>query len=172
MLVCFSIFGILNTFCDDLSKFWFDGKNAMSACCVCGGGTHVPVAPSDLPSSQPSLEPLSTHSAVPTNGPGPSEVPTSAPSTIQFEKCIDFEDFATHDADGFWTDHSGGPIVILIVEDSTICEKENVPNLMDDENNDNVMAENTVNTGQSYLQALTNGIVIGKESKDSLTIVG
>ena len=58
------------------------------------------------------------------------------------------------------------------VENSTICEKENIPNIVDDENNGNVTAENTVNTGLSYLQALTNGIVIGKESKDSLTIVG
>ena len=60
----------------------------------------------------------------------------------------------------------------IAVEDSTICEKENIPNLIDDENNDNITVENTVNTERSYLQALTNGIVIGNEPKDSLTILG
>ena len=78
----------------------------ISACCACGGGKHVPVAPSDMPSFEPSLEPTSTPSAVPTNGPEPSDMPTSAPSTIQFEKCADFEGFATHDATEFWSDHT------------------------------------------------------------------
>ena len=58
------------------------------------------------------------------------------------------------------------------VGNSNICEKENISNTIDDGNNDNVTAKNTVSTGFSYLQALTNEIVIGKESKNSLTILG
>ena len=33
---------ISNSFCDDFSHVWYNGKNTKLACCVCDGGTHVP----------------------------------------------------------------------------------------------------------------------------------
>ena len=32
------------SFCENFSDQWYNGKNTMSACCVCGGGSHVPAA--------------------------------------------------------------------------------------------------------------------------------
>ena len=32
---------VSGSFCDNLSTFWHNGKNSLSACCVCGGGAHI-----------------------------------------------------------------------------------------------------------------------------------
>jgi hypothetical protein len=30
------------SFCGRFSHEWYNGKNTLLACCICGGGTHLP----------------------------------------------------------------------------------------------------------------------------------
>ena len=47
------------SFCSDPNvNVWYNGKNAYSACCICGGGDHTGVEPSSIPSSIPSSSPV------------------------------------------------------------------------------------------------------------------
>ena len=50
---------VSSSFCNDSSiNVWYNGKNAQLACCVCGGGNHIPLEPSSLPSLAPSSKPV------------------------------------------------------------------------------------------------------------------
>ena len=61
-----------------------EGLTANMACCVCGGGVNVPLAPPPTPdpSARPSNAPTPAYSASPTGNPTayPSEGPTTSPS--------------------------------------------------------------------------------------------
>ncbi len=83
-----------------VSRIGKDGKNVNEACCACGGGQHMDVAPSAVPtvypsvslipsveptrkpSSVPSLKPIATPSMSPFGSPSmtPSVLPTKRPS--------------------------------------------------------------------------------------------
>jgi hypothetical protein len=62
--------------CQQFRDFFFDAKNVFLACCICGGGDHVSVHPSDSPSELPSVKP----STLPSLSIKPSYVPTGLPS--------------------------------------------------------------------------------------------
>ena len=75
------------------------GKSPLEACCACGGGKHVPVAPSSMPSKIPSTAPSTTihPSLIPSQSPSyapstshhpsikASDIPSSAPSECEDE---------------------------------------------------------------------------------------
>ena len=68
--------------CIRLSKIDYDGKTALEACCVCGGGF--------LQSRQPSDEPSLSHmpSTMPSKSSRPSEFPSAVPSSIPSESAV------------------------------------------------------------------------------------
>ena len=74
-----------SSFCNDPNvNVWYNGKNAQSACCVCGGGIYAPYEPSSTPSStsvNPTVSPSS--STAPSSSPSiiPSSTPSHLPST-------------------------------------------------------------------------------------------
>ena len=67
--------------CEQFKDYYFNGKNVYSACCVCGGGQHVTVSPSEEPSLSPSLQP----SFPPTESQNPSRLPSTVPSILPSE---------------------------------------------------------------------------------------
>ena len=77
------------------SKPYF-GKVAYEACCTCGGGDHIPVAPSQipsvLPSDEPSVLPSDEPSVLPSDEPSvlpsdkPSVLPSDEPSVLPSDK--------------------------------------------------------------------------------------
>ena len=74
--------------CEQLDGVYFQDKTVYNACCACGGGIHLSVPPSlvptSTPSTEPSSEPSSTPSVLPTSI--PSFVPTSKPSSVPTSK--------------------------------------------------------------------------------------
>lgn len=86
--------------CIYFENYLYGGKNIHEACCICGGGDHVPIAPSMTPSVfptdtkmpstlpsfsvSPSEEPSNRPSDSPTNVPSkkPSWIPSNVPSIV------------------------------------------------------------------------------------------
>lgn len=70
--------------CIYFQNYQYEGKNIQEACCVCGGGDHIPVAPSAIPSITPTVSVIP--SAIPSWSISPSDKPTvqptSAPSDV------------------------------------------------------------------------------------------
>ena len=88
------------SFCDDLAHVYFLRKNVISACCACGGGSHILPPPTVAPSSEPSTLASSKPSSEPSLdlSQGPSQSPTGI-----YHKCKDELDWSTYDEDGFWS---------------------------------------------------------------------
>lgn len=64
--------------CMYFENYQHGGKNIHEACCICGGGDHVPIAPSVTPSVFPTLTTMP--STLPSLSVSPSEEPTGRPS--------------------------------------------------------------------------------------------
>ena len=108
---------VTTAFCATLSSVWYNGKNANLACCACGGGVHVPTAPSAMPSAAISSAPSTSPSAAPSDAPTmiPSVTPSAlqsdnptvsssiAPSTDFYHRCHDEVGWSTYDPSGFWS---------------------------------------------------------------------
>ena len=62
--------------CERFKDIDFKQKTASLACCACGGGQHISVIPSGMPSDQPSRSPSDS----PSKSPAPSNHPSKAPS--------------------------------------------------------------------------------------------
>ena len=71
-------------FCEFIRETVSNGKIATEACCICGGGDHIPVKPSSIPtmSTKPSSQPSTKQSKIPSQSPSlkPSSGPTGSPS--------------------------------------------------------------------------------------------
>ena len=100
---------VTNSFCGDLDQRWYNGKNAMLACCECGGGKHVALAPSEIPSVSPTDSPSSKPSVLPSHIPSfqhssyPSIAQSFLPTTETYEECNDIEGWVTNDPNEFWS---------------------------------------------------------------------
>ena len=103
-------------FCDTLKDLWHNGKNVVGACCICGGGSHVPLPPSDIPSSPPTLIPTEAISESPSESPSvalslsPTADHSISPTTTDFELCEDVLGWHTVDPKGFWSGKTCGDI--------------------------------------------------------------
>ncbi len=78
--------GLTCTQIADLPTQWcpyfevYNGKSPYEACCVCGGGSHLPIAPSQSPSQAPTVSPtISSQPSI-----SSSDVPSAAPTS-----CVD-----------------------------------------------------------------------------------
>jgi hypothetical protein len=80
---CAAIEEMPDFWCDFMSQFPKDGKSTLEACCICGGGKHVPISPSSVPS-------IYTH--MPSISHGPSNIPSEFPS-MKPSECVDEQDF-------------------------------------------------------------------------------
>lgn len=117
-LTCESAENLGSWVCEAFQSYTNFGKSINEACCICdGGGDHVVVAPSRMPSANPSLSSSSSPSILSSSEPSVSIVPSITPS-VSPSNCED-------DATWFVTTNNGFEVKCSHIPNHSYCETMN-----------------------------------------------